>query len=76
MKHALSILTIILGLITIFCIGMFLQRANIEYNANGRFLSPDGVVYYEQAKQVYGILALLGVFLTGTLIYKQIKKNN
>jgi hypothetical protein len=55
---------------------MFLQRANIEYNANGRFLSPDGVVYHEQAKQVYGILALLGVFLTGTLIYKQIKKNN
>ncbi|MEW7280395.1 hypothetical protein ABW636_17525 [Aquimarina sp. 2201CG1-2-11] len=75
MKKIKLIITILLGLITSLCIWMYIQRANLEYNVNGSFLSPDGVVYNEQAKETYGILASIGVFLTGILMHKQIKKN-
>ncbi len=32
-------ITIVITLISIFCIGVFLQRVNLEYNANGRLLT-------------------------------------
>jgi len=53
---------------------MYVQRGKFEYNAEGTFFSPqDGVVYSEQAKDIYGIFALLGLVLTGVIIYRIIK---
>lgn len=74
-KYLHSIITICIVLITAFCIWSYIQRASFEYNAQGTFLSPDdGVVYREQAKEVYGILALIGLILIGIVTYKIIKK--
>ncbi|WP_074407322.1 MULTISPECIES: hypothetical protein [Aquimarina] len=76
MKYIRYIILLIIGLITSFCIWSYIQRANFEYNPEGKFLSPeDGVVYTEQAKEVYGILAFLGLIVTGIIIYRTIKKS-
>ena len=73
MKSILYILTVATGLITSLFVWIYIQRTNLDYNSEGRFFSPeDGVVYYEQAKEVYGILALFGLILTGTLIVRLI----
>ena len=46
-------------------IWVYVQRVNFDYNSEGTFFSTEeGVVYHEQAKDVYGILALFGVILT------------
>ena len=48
---------------------IYVQRANLEYNAEGRFFSAEEeVVYHEQTKEVYGILALSGLMLTVLLM--------
>lgn len=53
----------------------YIQRANFNYNAEGKFFSSeDGIVYHEHAKEVYGILALLGLVLTGILLVKLVTK--
>ncbi|MDH7447627.1 hypothetical protein [Aquimarina sp. 2201CG14-23] len=75
MKYIRYIILTILGCITTFFIWMYIQRANLDYNTEGTFLSiEDGVVYNEQAKEVYGILALCGLILTGVFFYKLIRK--
>jgi len=64
-----------MGLTTSFFIWIYIQRANLDYNSEGRFLSPeDGVVFHEQAKETYGILALLGLILTVIFIIRLIKR--
>ncbi|MEZ4851687.1 MAG: hypothetical protein R3B93_24360 [Bacteroidia bacterium] len=69
MKYILYILTSIIGLITSLFIWIYIQRVNIDYNSESRFFSPeDGVVYHEQARDVYGVFALLGLILTGLLL--------
>lgn len=75
MKYIRYIIITILGCVTTFFIWMYIQRANLDYNTEGKFLSlEEGVVYTEQAKEVYGILALCGLFLLGVLVYKLIRK--
>lgn len=62
-------------MITSLLVWIYIQRANLDYNAEGRyFSSEDGVVYHEQAKEVYGILTLFGLTLTGILIVRLIIK--
>lgn len=73
MKYILYILTTIIGLITSLFIWIYIQRVNLDYNSEGRFFSAeDGIVYHNQAKEVYGILALFGVILTGLLFVRLI----
>ena len=75
MKYLLYLLTLIIGLTTSFFIWTYTKRANFDYNSEGRvFSSEDGVVYHEQAKEVYGIVALLGLILTTLLIIRLINK--
>jgi len=63
-----------MGLITSFFIWIYIQRANLDYNSDGRFFSTEGLVYHEQSKEVYGVLAFLGLILTGLFLIKLIKK--
>ena len=64
-----------MGLITSFFIWIYIQRVNLEYNSQGRFFSvEDGIVYHEQTKEVYGILALLRLILMGIFMVKIIKQ--
>ena len=50
---------------------VFIQRGKLNYNSEGRFYSPeDGVVYHEQTKEVFGILVLIGLILTGLFIVR------
>lgn len=75
MKYIQCVIILILGLITTFCLWMYIQRANLNYNAEGVYFSPEsGVVYNEQAKEVYAILTLLGLISIGILIFKWMKK--
>ena len=68
-KYLQYILPLIIGLITFCFLLIYNQRAQLNYNSEGTFLSiKEGIVYYEQAKDVYGFIALVGVILTGTLI--------
>ncbi|WP_299435646.1 hypothetical protein [uncultured Aquimarina sp.] len=72
MKNKRNLIILLIGLITFFFIWMYIQRVNFDYNTESKFFSPEnGVVYQEQAKDVYGILALIGLILTGVLIYKR-----
>ena len=75
MKYIRYITILLIGLITTFCIWMYIERVNLNYNAEGVYFSPEsGVVYYEQAKEVYAILIILGLISIGILIFKWIKK--
>lgn len=74
MKYTLYILTITVGLITSYFIWVYLQRASFDYNSEGRFFSPEnGIVYLEQTKEIYGLLALLGLILTVIFMIRVIK---
>ena len=69
------IISIIMVLITSFCIYGYIQRANLDYNTEGRYFSiEEGVVYKEQTKEWYGGIAVLGLIATGILTYKIMKK--
>ncbi len=75
MKYIRYIILAILGCVTTFFIWMYIQRTNLDYNTEGKYLLlEEGVVYTEQAKEVYGILALCGLILTGVFVYKLIRK--
>jgi len=64
-----------MGFITSFFAWVYILRANLDYNSEGKFFSSeDRVVYHQQTKEVYGILALLGLLLTGLFIIKLIKR--
>lgn len=66
-----------MGLITSLFIWIYIQRAKLDYNSEGVFFSSeDGIVYHEQAKEVYGILTLLGLILTGLFIIRIIQITN
>lgn len=68
---------IIIGFITFLLAWTYVKRANLNYNAEGCFFSSeDGIVYNEQAKEVYGILSLFGLVLTGISIVKLVTKRN
>jgi len=75
MKYTYYISALVMGLIASFFIWIYIQTANIETNSQGRFFSAkDGIVYHEQPKEVYGILAILGLILTGLFTIKSIRK--
>lgn len=75
MKYIAYILTLLMGLFTSFFIWLYIHRANLDYNSEGRFFSPEnGVVYHEQTKEVYGMVAFLGFVLTGLFLIKLIKR--
>ena len=75
MKYIAYILTLILGLISSFFVWIYIQRANLDYNSEGRYFSPqNGVVYHEQTKEIYGMLALLGLILTAIFMVRLIKR--
>ncbi len=75
MKYIRYLILALIGCVTTFFIYMYIQRTNLDYNTEGKFLSlEEGVVYTEQAKEVYGILALCGLILAGIFFYKLIRK--
>ncbi|HOY39195.1 MAG: hypothetical protein KBB11_02330 [Bacteroidales bacterium] len=75
MKKLILILTSLTGLLSAFFIWLYVQRASLDYNDEGRiFCAENGVVYHEQAKEVYGILALLSIMVTGILVIVIIKR--
>jgi hypothetical protein len=52
-------------LITILFSVIWMQRLQLDYDSEGRFLSPeDGVVYYEDAVLAYGFFTVLFGLLT------------
>jgi TRAP-type C4-dicarboxylate transport system permease small subunit len=76
MKNIRYILTLIVGLITVFFTWTYIQRANFDYNSEGRFFSADDqIVYSQQAKELYGILTIIGLILTVILLLKLIKEH-
>ncbi|MGY3791262.1 hypothetical protein [Aquimarina sp. 433] len=68
------IFTFILGSITAFCIWMYIEKAKLPYDANDTYFSEEGIVYHEQAKEVYGLLSIIGLLITSILAYKLIRK--
>lgn len=81
MKYRLNILTPIIGFITSIFIWIYIQRVSLNYNSEGRFFSAEeGVIYHKQVAEVYGVIALFGVILTGlliaTIIRKKVQKAN
>lgn len=68
------ICTFIIGCITAFCIWMYIEKAKLPYDINGTYFSEEGIVYHEQAKEVYGLLSIIGLLVTSILVYKLIKK--
>ncbi|WP_234859077.1 hypothetical protein [Aquimarina aquimarini] len=75
MKYIHYIVIILVGGFTTLCSWIYIKRANFDYNTQGKFLSPeDGVVYNEQAKEIYGFLALFGLILMGIIVNRLIKK--
>ena len=75
MKSIRLIVTLIIGLITTLFAWAYIQSTNYDYNSEGKFFSTeDGVVYTEQAKEIYGNLALFGLIVTGILIASLIIK--
>ncbi|MCF6279659.1 MAG: hypothetical protein L3J14_04865 [Flavobacteriaceae bacterium] len=66
---------IIIGIITSLFLWIFIQRANLDYNLEGKFFSTEeGVVYNEQAKMVSGIVVLIGLILIVILVIGIIKR--
>lgn len=63
-----------MGLTTSFLIWIYIKRANLDYNIEGKCFSTEGVVYHEQTKDMYGILVLLGLLLTVICMIKLIHK--
>ncbi len=52
---------------------IYIQRVNLDYNSEGRFLSvEEGIVYHEQIKEVYGMLSFFGIISTGILVTRLI----
>lgn len=69
MRSVLSISTVLFGLVTALFLWMYMQRAQLEYNTEGRnFSAEEGVVYLEQTKDTYGILAIVGLVITTILV--------
>ena len=69
MRSVLSISTVLFGLVTALFLWMYVQRAQLEYNADGRYFSADeGVVYLEQTRDTYGLLVLIGFITTAFLV--------
>jgi len=66
-----------MGLLTSLFIWIYIQRVNLDYNSEGLCFSPEeSVVYHEQAKVVYGFLALLGLVLTRIIIKRKPQNAN
>ncbi|MBT32227.1 MAG: hypothetical protein CMO01_21405 [Thalassobius sp.] len=80
MRYALYILTTIIGLVTSLFIWIYVKRAKLDYNSEGKFFSvQEGVVYLEQTKETYGFLAIFGLIMTGiltTIIISRRKKES
>lgn len=69
MRSALSILTFLIGSATALFLWMYVQRAQLEYNSEGRYFSAEeGVVYLEQTKDTYGLLVIIGLVTTTILV--------
>ena len=75
MKYIRYIAIVILVVVTFFSSWMYFQRANLNYNEKGIYFSAiEGVTYYEQAKEIYKVLTLIGVIIIGVAIYRFKKK--
>ena len=75
MKLLLYILTVISIFITILFAKIFLQRVGLDYNEEGRYFDPElSLIYTEQAKIVYGIFAVIGLIVTGLLLFIIIRR--
>ena len=68
-------MTYLTGLLSIIFIWLYIRRASLDYNDEGRFFcTKNMVVYHEQTKEIYGILAILGMIVTGILFVFIIKR--
>jgi len=69
-----KIVFILIVSLTLFCAFMYIERAYLNYNEEGRFLSLNtGIVYEEQTKEVFGAFTIIGLVITGILFYKEVK---
>lgn len=76
MKYVHYIPVLVMGLITSFLIWIYSQRANLDYNPEGKHFSlQDNVVYYKKAKEIYGVLALFGLIFTVVFIIRLVKNS-
>ena len=64
-KKILIILTTIFAVLTMAFSLMYLNRLNLDYNSEGNYFDENsGVVYYQQAVIVFGIITLILFILT------------
>ncbi|OJY93861.1 MAG: hypothetical protein BGP13_01030 [Sphingobacteriales bacterium 40-81] len=74
-RRTLIILTTILTFLTIFLGCKFFKRLRLDYNSEGNYFDENSsVVYHEQAKNIYGIITFLLLFLTLLTVWN-LKKN-
>lgn len=52
------------GILTVFFMCLFLQRMGYNYNNNGAYLSNDGIIFYKQTLEVYGVFTIICLFFT------------
>src|SRR3989339_601183 len=59
-----------------FFVSLFIERARMPYNELGRYFDSDHVVvYFEQAKEIYGIFAFLSLVSSLASLYPIYKTN-
>jgi hypothetical protein len=75
-KLILSIITIVLIHLTVLAGWILKHRLSLPYNSEGSYVDEkNGVVYYQQAIEVYGLITLCLFFVTVWMAYVTLKKH-
>jgi hypothetical protein len=75
-KLILSIGTILLIHLTVLAGWVWKHRLSLPYNSEGRYVDEkSGVVYNQQAMEVYGLITLVLLLLTVWMAYVTLKKH-
>jgi hypothetical protein len=75
-KLILSIITILLIHLTVLAGWILKHRLSLPYNSEGSYFDKkNGVVYYQQAVEVYGLITLSLFLLTVWMAYVTLKKH-
>ena len=70
MKQLIKILTIASAVVTFIFIWLYLNLTKLPYDIEGRYFDEEeAIVYHEQTKELYGLLVLAGLLLTGILTF-------
>lgn len=75
-KRTLLLTIVITSLFTLFSVYEYSKRASFNYTDNGTFLCPkSSIIYKEQTKEVYAVIAFVSFIFTVILLHQQIKVN-